>query len=128
MRMLQLGCLSMLFVACSDGGGGGSVDTLPKRGERATDPTIVSASASCEGELMFKGLVVVIDATDPTAANLGTCAATADAIVAQGMFSMGGRCLAELSHDCAIGTDYVVDLTIANKTGGVTTASVKVRP
>jgi hypothetical protein len=127
MRVMQLLIIGpSVLIACGGGGGAeSSVDTLPKRGERATDPTIVSATAGCTGDLMFKGLVVQIDASDPAPSNLGSCAATFGADMGQGMFSASGRCTVELTRDCGVGTDYVVDLTISNKTGGVTVASVK---
>jgi hypothetical protein len=124
--MTALVFIGLSLVACSDSGDG--LDTLPKRGERTTDPTIVSAAAGCSGELMFKGLVVRIDATDSTPSNLGTCAAAFEGATAMGTFvETTSRCLAQLVRDCVVGTDYVVDLTISNKTGGVTTASVKLR-
>lgn len=126
MRMAPLVFIGLSLVSCSDGED--ALDTLPKRGERTTDPTIVSAAAGCSGELMFKGLVVRIDATDSTAANLGTCAAAFDGATALGTFvETTSRCVAQLTRDCVVETDYVVDLTISNKTGGVTTASVKLR-
>jgi hypothetical protein len=128
MRMTQWLFLSLSVVGCTDDSKGSALDTLPKRGERATDPTIVSAVATCTGELMFKGLVVLIDASDPASANLGTCAATSDVTTAQGTFTTSGRCEVDLVRECVVGTDYVVDLTISNKTGGVTTATIKVRP
>jgi hypothetical protein len=103
-------------------------DTLPKRGELATDPTIVGATAGCDGELMFKGLVVYIAASDPMGvANLGACVATIDDTTHQSSFD-GSRCVIDLSPACTLGTEYAVDITASNRTGGVTTASVKVRP
>jgi hypothetical protein len=130
MRTMLLTALSLCMAAgCSSSNGNtdGSLDVLPKRGERTTDPTIVSATAGCSGELMFKGLVVQVDASDPAPSNLGSCAAMFGAIMGQGQFAGTGRCVVEVGPDCTVGTDYVVDLTIGNKTGGVTVATVKLR-
>jgi hypothetical protein len=127
MRTKRLVFLALCTVAgCSNGGGtDNSLDALPKRGERTTDPTIVSATAGCSGELMFKGLVIQVDASDPAPSNLGSCAAMFGTDMGQGQFVASGRCIVELGPDCTVGTDYVVDLTIGNKTGGVTVATVK---
>ena len=124
MWLVALG-VSMLAGCSSSGGTDSSLDVLPKRGERASDPTIVSATAGCSGDLMFKGLVIQVDASDPAPSNLGSCAAMFGATMGQGQFSGSGRCIVELGPDCTVGTDYVVDLTIGNKTGGVTVATVK---
>jgi hypothetical protein len=123
---MQLRVLGLIFVAaCGSSGSESSLDTLPKRGERSTDPTIVSATAGCSGDLMFKGLVIQIDASDPTPMNLGSCAGMSGAGMKQGIFLSSGRCILEFEQECVVGTDYVVDLTISNKTAGITVASVK---
>jgi hypothetical protein len=124
--MLVLGL--SVAAACGgngDGGGDSSLDTLPKRGERATDPTIVSAAARCSGELMFKGLVVQIDASDPAPSNLGSCAVMNGDKMGQGIFSQNVRCAVSFAQDCVVDADYVVDLTVSNKSAGITVASVK---
>jgi hypothetical protein len=120
-----------------DGGGGGGGDTLPKRGERATDPTIVSAAASCAacGGTICTGsdpanshVRVRVDASDPMgAANLGTCAGTLAGIMDQGAHGDGGgsSCYLHFKLACMPGQVHTVALTVSNATGGVTTASVK---
>jgi hypothetical protein len=126
MRLVAFGVCTLAACSSSGGGTNGDLDVLPKRGERASDPTIVSATAGCSGDLMFKGLVIQIDASDPAPSNLGSCAAMFGMTMGQGQFSGGGgRCIVELGPDCTVGTDYVVDLTIGNKTAGVTVATVK---
>jgi hypothetical protein len=105
------------------------VDTLPKRGEMSTDPTIVSATAACSGELMFEGLTIRVDATDAMGiSNLATCAITVESVTKQGTFIGSGSCIPTLGPTCIVGTEYLAAITIASKTGGVTTAQVKLPP
>jgi hypothetical protein len=130
MRPAIWAVLGVALAACGSGTGkdADEVDPLPKRGERSTDPTIVTATAGCDGEFMFKGLVVYIAASDPMGvANLGTCVASFEDNTHQSGFD-GSRCVIDLAPECVPGTEYVVDITASNLTGGVTTASVKVRP
>jgi hypothetical protein len=130
MRAAIWAVLGVALAACGSGTGKDTDadDTLPKRGELSTDPTIVAATALCEGELMFKGLTVIISASDPMgAANLGACAATNEDTTHQSIFE-GSRCVVDLTPTCVVGTEYAVDITVSNLTAGVTTASVKVRP
>jgi hypothetical protein len=125
--------LVMALVACGGGTGSGD-DMLPKRGEMASDPTIVSATAHCGPEVSDGGsadlmnyITVRIDGSDPAgASNLGSCAATLDAASDQGSYGSGSSsaCYAEMMHSCTVGMQAVIDLTVSNKTGGVTTASV----
>ena len=99
----------------------GGADTLPKRGERASDPTIISATAECNGA---RDTEVMIGASDPMGeANLGTCSVTIGARTEQSSFYQG---LCEVTIDdtnCMPGP-IVIAITVGNKTGGVTTASV----
>ncbi len=136
-------CLLLSFVmvaACAsdDGGGGDGEDTLPKRGEMASDPTIVSATArcaSCGGEICTGSdpanshVRVRVDASDPMGAgNLGTCAGTLGTISDQGTYSDGGgagSCTMWFKTACTPGGSVTVDLTVSNDKGGITTASVK---
>jgi hypothetical protein len=122
--------ISVLLAACGSDSG---EDSLPKRGERATDPTIVSVTArcSCGGEICSGGSTgtshvrVRIDATDPMGSgHLGTCAATVDGFTDQGSFSEDDSCVAYVETTCVVGASQTVDITISNESGGVTSASV----
>ena len=123
----------LMVAACSSSGSSGS-DMLPKRGERSTDPTIVSATAHCGGEVGTPGqlpdpntVTVKIAGSDPMGgANLGTCAGMIDSATDQGTFDSSGNCYAEIRYACTAGMTKVFDLTVSNRTGGVTTASVSI--
>ena len=134
--LLVLG-FGMVLAACADDGGGNGAgsgnDSLPKRGEMAADPTIVSATArcSCGGEVCSSGdpanayVSVRVDASDMAgAANLGTCAGTMGAVSDQGSYE-GSTCSLYLHTPCTAGSAVTVGLTVSNEKGGVTTASVK---
>ncbi|MBA3460223.1 MAG: hypothetical protein H0T46_09710 [Deltaproteobacteria bacterium] len=135
--LLALG-LGVALAACADDGGSGAGsgnDTLPKRGELASDPTIVSATArcSCGGEICSGGdpgnshVRVRVDGSDPNgASNLGTCAGTLGDVMDQGSYS-GSACTLyfKTPSACATGAVHTVGITVSNDTGGVTTASVK---
>jgi hypothetical protein len=130
MNIIRGVALAIGLIGCSgsDGADDGN-DTLPKRGERTTDPTIVSATAACSGELMYKGLLIRVDGTDAMGLeNLSTCAATAESATSQGIFTSRGTCFMELTPTCAVGAAYQASLTIASKTGGVTTAAIVLPP
>ena len=128
----------LVLAACADDGGsmgpGGGGDTLPKRGELATDPTIVSATArcsACASEECFGGdpvnshIRVRVDASDMGgASNLGTCAGAMAALSDQDSYE-GGSCNLFFKTPCAAGSAVTVGLTVSNDKGGVTTASVK---
>jgi hypothetical protein len=127
--------LGLALVGCGeDGGAGSGNDTLPKRGEMAADPTIVAATASCNGEIVLPGqppgtpnLSVRVTASDPAGQdNLGNCIGETGASSDQGSFGSGsaGSCFLDFTVACKVGTSYVVDLTVSNAMGGVTTASV----
>jgi hypothetical protein len=133
--------LAFVFVgACAsdDGGGAGDGDdTLPKRGELATDPTIVSAVAncSCGGEICSGGtenthVRVRVAASDPEGvSNLGNCAGTLAGITDQDSYgdgSAGSDCYLYFKTACVANQSHTVALTVSNDTGGVTTASIKV--
>ena len=134
--------LGLALVGCSDGGEGSGEDSLPKRGDLTTDPTIVAATARCESDDGGGGggggggvpavtkLAVTVAATDTAGQNnLGNCIGVTTASTDDGGgFSEGGSCYLRFSIPCTKQTPYVVDLTVSNATGGVTTASVTVRP
>ncbi len=134
------------FAACTSdsGGAGNGGDTLPKRGQLASDPTIVSATARCSPvqggggggggtggggtSTTSTGFDLEIAGSDPQgAANLGTCAATLGTVSDQQTFATSGTCYLYLDTNtaCTAGTTVTVGLTVGNKTAGVTTASVK---
>ena len=98
---------------------------LPKRGERSTDPTIVSASASCEGgSHATLDVAVRVAASDPGGvANLGTCAATIAGATTEEAFGEGS-CVAYVGRPCTPGQVFVIELLVSNDTGGFTDASV----
>lgn len=129
--------LGLVLAACADDGGGGAGDgndTLPKKGEVATDPTIVSATARCApcgGEICSGSdpanshVRVRVDASDMGgASNLGTCAGTMAALSDQDTYD-GGSCNLFFKTPCTAGSPVTVGLTVSNDKGGVTTASVK---
>ena len=129
--------LGLALVGCSDGGEGSGEDSLPKRGEKTTDPTIVAATATCTSEDGAPGtplvsrLAVRVAATDAGGQeNLGNCIGETSASTDQGTFGSGsaGTCYLEFATACTKLSPYVVDVTVSNSTGGVTTASVTVRP
>jgi hypothetical protein len=128
----------LFLAACADDGGsmgpGDGDDTLPKRGELATDPTIVSATARCApcgGEICTGSdpanshIRVRVDASDMGGSgNLGTCAGTLAALSDQDSYD-GGSCTLFFKTPCTAGSPVTVGLTVSNDKGGVTTASVK---
>ncbi len=133
--------VALLGACASDdnGGAGSGEDTLPKRGELATDPTIVSAvaSCSCSGEICdgtpgaeTSHVRVRVAASDPMGVgNLGNCAGTLSGITDQDSYgdgSAGSDCYLYFQTTCMAGQVHTVALTVSNDTGGVTTASVKV--
>lgn len=136
--LLAMG-FGLVLAACADDGGtgaGSGNDTLPKRGELASDPTIVSATArcSCGGEICSGGdpgtshVRVRVDGSDPNgASNLGTCAATLGDVMDQGSYDGSSACTLYFKTPaaCAAGAVHTVGITVSNDTGGVTTASVK---
>lgn len=130
--------LGLALVGCSDGGEGSGADSLPKRGELTSDPTIVAATASCDsddggpgGTPLVKHLSVRVAATDAAGQeNLGNCVGATAASTDDSSFGSGssGTCYLSFSTVCTAQTAYVVDLTVSNARGGVTTASITVRP
>lgn len=125
--------LALSACASDDGGGGAGAgnDTLPKRGEVSTDPTIVSATAYCStggdgGSASDSYIEVKVAGSDPMGQpNLGTCAATIDSVTDQDSFGSSSSCYLYIKSACQVGQVHTVGLTISNDTGGVTTASVK---
>ena len=121
---------SMLCVlgaaACTGDGAGDGDDVLPKRGELSTDPTIVSAVAHCTTDLNNGSIVSLrIDGSDPGGGtNLSTCAGSMGDLADQDSYN-GGVCYVGFATTCTKGEAKIVDITVANKTGGVTTASIK---
>jgi hypothetical protein len=138
-KSLLVFSLGMALFSCSSDGGGGD-DTLPKRGEMASDPTIVSAIASCStcgGEICVPNeteaatyLVIRVASSDPAGVeNLGTCSGTVNGITDQDEYgggSAGSDCYLYFKSACAAGDVFTADLTVSNLMAGVTTASVKV--
>jgi len=117
-------CILVLLGACAGNRDEGS-DTLPKRGERMTDPTIVSAAASCEsGEHATKDIGVSVNASDPGGEmNLKSCAATIAGVTVESLIGEFG-CHVLVARPCTPGQTFVIDLLVANDTGGFTEASV----
>ena len=121
---------------CSSDGAGSGADTLPKRGELVSDPTIVSATAKCScgdggcgsGDPRTTHVRVELSASDSMGeANLSTCAVTIGATSEQDGFYFS-TCVAYLAvtTPCAVGQVHTADIIVSNNTGGVTTASVDV--
>jgi len=101
----------------------GGADMLPKRGERASDPTIVSATAECNGA---RDTDVLVGASDPMGeANLGTCSVTIGTRTEQGAF-YEGFCDVTIDDTNCMPGPVVISMTVGNKTGGFTMASVGV--
>lgn len=129
--------VGLSLIGCGgDGGEGSGEDSLPKRGEKAADPTIVAATASCNGEISLPDqppgtmhLSVRVTASDPAGQdNLGNCIGESGTSSDDGSFGSGssGSCFLSFTTPCTVGKAYVVDLTVSNAMGGVTTASVSV--
>jgi hypothetical protein len=133
--------LAVLGGCASDdnGGAGGGDDTLPKRGEMTSDPTIVSAVATCscgaDGDCQVGSpanayVQIRVASSDPMGvANLGSCSGTLAGISDQDSYgdgSAGSDCYLYFKTTCTAGQAHTVGLTVANDTGGVTTASVKI--
>ena len=118
-------CGLVVLAACMSGREDEGNDVLPKRGERMTDPTILSAIVQCEastGTLLEVGIRV--SASDPGGvSNLGTCTGTIAGIEGGATFGEGG-CAAHVKRPCTVGQAFVVTVLVANKTGGFTEASV----
>jgi len=71
---------------------------------------------------------VRVDGSDPKGqSNLASCAGTLDATSDQGTYGDGTDCYLyfKAATTCTVGGAVTVGLTVANGTGGVTTASVK---
>jgi hypothetical protein len=126
--------LLLAMAACTgpdDGGtAGDGDDALPKRGELATDPTIVSATIQCQeasGPTVPQRLSMQVDASDPGGkTNLGSCALTVGTMSGQDDFYQGSCYVSFDGMACVPGTTYTLGLVVSNATGGVTTASVNV--
>jgi len=124
----------MIFgiAAAACGGSDEADDTLPKRGERTNDPTIVSATADCIIESGTPTSIEIrVAATDPMGQdNLGTATVEIESKSDIDSFGSGsaGTSYNQIDFNCVKGTAYTVDITVANKTGGVTTASVSITP
>ncbi|HEY5926366.1 MAG TPA: hypothetical protein VIV11_31990 [Kofleriaceae bacterium] len=118
-------CLLLLASACASDRGEGE-DTLPKRGERANDPTIVSASAHCVALTgVALTLRVRIGASDPGGmTNLGACAATFAGNTVESLFLQPPSCEVDVERSCTSGETFVVEVMATNQTGGFTSASV----
>ncbi len=128
MRSIAL-CALFAVTACDDGGTTPGRDALPKRGERATDPTVITITATCWLSVSPPPVVIEILGSDPMGdLNLGTCQVTLDGRVEDGQFgdaSDDATCAASFAtNGCAGGASHVVDVLVSNKTGGFTQASV----
>ena len=99
------------------------------RGAMATDPTIVSATASCfvDSEAHVTYISLNVSGSDPAGmAHLGTCAATINGMTNSNPFGDGSSCNVSVVGDCTVGAQIVAGITVSNDLGGVTTASTKV--
>jgi hypothetical protein len=118
-------CLGLAACSTDDGDSAGSgEDVLPMRGEMATDPTIVSATANRPSGSSYAWLRVA--ASDPKGtSNLATCAFIIDGVTHQGYFSDGyEQCTADLDEPWPTGTVNTVKVIVSNATGGFTSASI----
>lgn len=126
--------LGLALLGCpADREAGGGQDILPKRGATGSDPTILAAAPSCiVGLGTYRALAIAISASDLRGnVNLGTCQAMFAGEIATGEFNTSNATCyveVELAGDCVEGTSYIVDLMVANESGGFTTASLRVRP
>ncbi|HEY5926365.1 MAG TPA: hypothetical protein VIV11_31985 [Kofleriaceae bacterium] len=135
-KWLVVIALTLAACASDDGGAGSGDDSLPKRGELSSDPTIVSAVAncSCGGEICSGGetnthIRVRVAATDPAGLpNLGNCSGTVNGASDQDSYgggSAGSDCYLYFQTACTPSQAFTIGLTVSNDMGGVTTASVK---
>ncbi len=131
--LMGLGLFGCASDDSSNGVGNGN-DTLPKRGELASDPTIVSATARCSAcayvdcfgsDPPSSHIRVRVDASDPMgASNLGTCAGALNMLSDQDGYDDGNECNLFFKTPCMAGTLQTFGITVSNSTGGVTTASI----
>lgn len=133
MRVATTVFLGLAVFGCAvDEREGGGQDALPKRGASTADPTILSAGASCSADPGgFDAVAITVSASDLRGIpNLGSCQATIGGVSATGEFSNGNATCYALVTDtnCVEGAPLVVDLVIANDSGGFTTASLTIRP
>jgi len=123
--------LGLLGCAVDEREGGGK-DTLPKRGVVATDPTIIAATATCGASSSgFDSVGISVTASDMGGnTNLGTCQVKIAGASEVGEFnSSNGTCYAIFENTaCNASSSFIVDLVIANESGGFTTASLTIRP
>jgi hypothetical protein len=123
--------LAMTACGTDDSGTAGSGDdALPKRGEVASDPTIVSATVECQaasGPTVPQRLSLQVDASDPAGkTNLSSCALTVGSMSGQDDFYQASCYVSFDGMPCVPGTTYTLGIVVSNATGGVTTASVNV--
>lgn len=120
--------LFLSFLACSAGACGGEtadqVDSLPKRGDQASDPTILDVKAYADPDER----VIGISASDPGGSgNLAGCEVTANGVERVGTFSNALCYVMGPGPDAwQIGKSYVIEVLVSNGTGGFTMATVKV--
>ena len=113
-----------LVAACTGGSSGSGDDLLPLRGDLPSDPTITAVVASCGGSV--SSVTVRIGATDPGGPpNLASCRASINGAQASASW-LPGLCAPVITSACHAGGAAVVDVTVTNRTGGSTTASVTV--
>ncbi len=123
MKASNLTLSLMLCGAVACGGGADDVDTLPKRGDLVTDPTILDVKIYADTDER----VVAISASDPGgSSNLAGCEVTANGVERVGTFSSAGCLVArDLSDGWQLGQSYVIEVLVSNGTGGFTMATVR---
>jgi hypothetical protein len=126
--------VAMLFVVsacderCDESGAAacsaGWVDSLPKRGDLVSDPTILDVKAYADTDER----VIGISASDPGGSgNLAGCQITANGVERVGTFSHALCYVRGPGPDAwQIGRSYVIDVLVSNGTGGFTMATVRV--
>ena len=128
MKLLTIALV--VLAGCATDGARSGIDTLPKQGEMAADPTIVTAQARCvtDSETGTTHLELTITGSDPMgAANLGHCGMTVGTVSDTEVFS-GQSCYTMITTPCTVGAAMVVAISVSNQIGGVTTAAIEVTP
>ena len=128
--MIRFVLVTLLATACADVGDG--QDILPKAGELAVDPTIISTTVRCVttvGEHVREiWTEVAIMASDSKGyANLDWCSATrgVDTHVAWFPSATYSYLGCTLSYPiCQVGDQYIMKIKVRNKPGGTNIASV----
>lgn len=124
MKNLVLGVAVMLG-ACADSGDSGFGDSLPKRGDRSSDPTIVSAIADCDVYSSYSSLSIEILASDPSG-ELGPCSGTVGGIFQQETFGDDNSCWLHFRMPCSTMQEATFELMVANDHAGLTEATITI--